>query len=120
MKLKIDENIPNRIQNILIEAGFDTHSVFDESIQGTDDTTLIKLVSDEKRILVTLDLDFSNITIYPPNNYHGIIVLRPKSQDIKSISILVEKIIPMLKLETIKNHLWIVENDKIRIKGEDY
>ena len=35
----------------------------------------------ENRILVTLDLDFSNIRAYPPDEYAGIVVLRLKTQD---------------------------------------
>lgn len=77
---------------ILIKAGYNTQSVYDENIQGTNDSELINIASTEERILITLDLDFSNITIYPPEKYFGIIVLRPTNQDIKSIASLIEKI----------------------------
>ncbi|MES0489155.1 MAG: DUF5615 family PIN-like protein [Leptospirales bacterium] len=70
-------------------------------------------------MLITLDLDFSNITHYPPDKYNGIIVLRPNNQDIKSISLLLKKVIPLMSSERIEKHLWIVDNNKVRMKGAD-
>ncbi|MES0489156.1 MAG: DUF5615 family PIN-like protein [Leptospirales bacterium] len=40
MKLKLDENLPIQVQQDLLQAGFDAHSVFDENIQGIDDDSL--------------------------------------------------------------------------------
>jgi len=119
MKFKLDENLPIQAQQDLLQAGFDSHSVFDENIQGIDDDSLIEIASKENRILITLDLDFSNITHYPPDKYNGIIVLRPKDQDIKSISLLLKKTILLMSSERIEKGLWIVDNNKVRMKSTD-
>lgn len=81
MKLKVDENLPVEAASILHQHGFEADTVPDESLSGVDDEAIANRVRAESRIFVTLDLDFSNIGAYPPDEYAGIIVLRLKAQD---------------------------------------
>ena len=46
--------------------------------------------------LVTLDLDFSDIRVYPPSDYAGIVVMRPSLQSITNIRRLVSLVIALL------------------------
>lgn len=75
MKFKIDENLPVEISELLIEKGHDTKTVNDEKLKGTSDSILIDICRQENRALITLDMDFSDIKSYPPEEYNGIIVL---------------------------------------------
>jgi predicted nuclease of predicted toxin-antitoxin system len=52
-----------------------------EDLRGASDPSIAKVCQVEQRILITLDLDFANIRNYPPQDYHGIIVLRLARQD---------------------------------------
>jgi len=81
LKLKIDENLPVDCAVILRDAGFEADTVFDERLVGADDSAIASCSRAEDRVLVTFDLDFSNIRAYPPSKHAGIIVLRPKRQD---------------------------------------
>ncbi len=54
----------------------------------------------EVRILITLDLDFLNVLLYPPKDSSGIILLRSLCQSIDCITDLVRKLRKKLKLET--------------------
>lgn len=65
--------------------------------------------------MVTLDLDFSNITLYPPGTYEGIIVFRVKNQSKNTILSLIPMIDKMLDKEKLRGKLWIVEKERIRI-----
>ena len=76
MRLKIDENIDARLAVVLRGAGHDSVTVREEELHGTDDQDLYQLCISENRALVTLDLDFSNVLRYPPENTAGLIVLR--------------------------------------------
>ena len=117
MKIKIDENLPVALKEVLKVHGMDVHTVYDENIQGVTDFQLLNISKKENRILITLDLDFSNITNYSPKEYSGIIILRPNQQDIKSLIRLAEKIVPYIQSESILGKLWIVDQNKIRIRG---
>jgi hypothetical protein len=48
----------------------------EEELGGRPDGDVARRCQEEQRALVTLDLDFSSIRSYPPEDYAGIIVLR--------------------------------------------
>jgi len=100
----------------LFLAGFDAITVLDEELSGATDDQLFKVVQSEQRILITLDLDFSDIRNYPPNCNAGIIVLRPKSQDLSSIRKIMKSLIPLLLHESLEHRLWIVDDKRLRIR----
>ena len=85
MKFKIDENLPAEASGILREAGFGADTVGEEDLSGADDSVVASASRSEGRILITLDLDFSNIRAYPPGEHAGIIILRMKQQDKRTV-----------------------------------
>ncbi len=112
MKIKIDENIPVSIKDILLKEGFDTQSVYDESLSGIDDESLIKICNIEKRILITLDIGFSKQAFS-----QGLIILRPSRQSFPIIRKMIHLLIDTLKKRKIEEHeIWIVEEARIRIR----
>jgi predicted nuclease of predicted toxin-antitoxin system len=116
LKLKIDENLPRESATILLNAGFEADTVFDERLTGADDSEIAARSRAEGRVLVTLDLDFSNIRTYPPAEHAGIIVLRVKRQDRHTILALTQRIALALANRTPAGELWIVETDRIRFR----
>jgi predicted nuclease of predicted toxin-antitoxin system len=78
---KIDENLPKDAAELLRSHGFDAEIVQQEGLAGADDDVIARAIQRERRVLITLDLDFSDIRTYPPGQYSGIIVLRPKAQE---------------------------------------
>lgn len=117
MKLKIDENLPVGCALILRDAGFEADTVFDERLVGpAADSEIATRSRAENRVLVTLDLDFSNIRAYSPSQYAGIIVLRPKRQDKRIVLMLMSRLVLTLANRTPAGELWIVETDRIRFR----
>jgi len=76
MKLLLDADIPRSFLYKLRDEGFDVADARDMSGQPIPDETIFSLAAKERRILITRDLDFSNILHYPPVKSSGIIVLR--------------------------------------------
>jgi predicted nuclease of predicted toxin-antitoxin system len=119
MLFKIDENLPTELAQMMVSSGYDAKTVYDQQLQGVDDPVLMDRCDQENRILVSLDTDFSDITLYPPEKHAGVIVLRLGNQSKKNVLEVFHKILPALEQEPIKNHLWIVEEAVIRIRGKD-
>ena len=119
MQFKIDENLPVEIADLLINAGHDAKTVNGQQLQGAKDPALIDVCNSENRIFVTLDTDFSDIRAYPPQELSGIIVLRLGCQAKQHVIEVFQNIIPLLGRESLKQHLWIVEETRIRIRGKD-
>lgn len=119
MKFKIDENLPAEAAEILRASGFIADTVADEDLTGADDDTVASASQAEDRILVTLDLDFANIRAYPPGEHTGIIVLRVKSQDKRSVLAFIRRLAVALPNRNPSGELWIVDGNRIRFRQSD-
>ncbi len=85
MKFKIDENLPLESAEILRDAGYDAETVRDEGLEGEPDSRIYSVCLEESRVLITLDVGFSNILAYPPSKHVGVIVLRLSNQSKQSV-----------------------------------
>lgn len=66
LRFKLDEHLPREAVRLLSSAGHDAHTVEQEGLAGSPDVNLIAACTREGRILVTLDLDFTDIRPVPP------------------------------------------------------
>ena len=117
MKFKIDENMPLEVAELLRNAGYDSATVPEQNLAGTSDVGLAAICREEKRILVTLDNDFADIRTYPPDKFPGIMVMRLNRQDKFHVLEVFGQAIHLFPKEPIERHLWIIEEDKIRIRS---
>ncbi|MFZ2937925.1 MAG: DUF5615 family PIN-like protein [Candidatus Omnitrophota bacterium] len=76
MKLILDADIPRSFLFRLKNQGHDVIDVRNLSKTSLRDEEIFQIARKEQRILITRDLDFSNILHYPPKISYGIIVLR--------------------------------------------
>jgi predicted nuclease of predicted toxin-antitoxin system len=117
MQFKIDENLPVEAARLLKAAGHAASTIHDQEMVGQSDPNVASVCRSEARALVTLDLDFSDIRAYPPDQYHGLIVLRPRRQAKPLVLALLERIvIPLLSRESVDRCLWIVDERGARIR----
>jgi len=117
MRFKIDENLPAEVAAILRSNCHDAMTIFDQHMVGELDLRVASVCKSEERALITLDLDFSDIRTYPPNEYSGSIILRPRIQSKPDVLISVQKLIPLLNgIEILMGNLWIVQENGIRIR----
>ncbi len=117
MKFKIDENMPLEVAGLLRDAGYDATTVPEQNLTGTSDANLGAVCQQERRILVTLDSDFADIRTYSPGEFPGIMVMRLNRQDKSHILDVFSHAMRLLPKEPIGRHLWIVEEDRIRIRS---
>ena len=119
MRFKVDENLPVEIAARLREGGHHAATVKEQDMIGHIDSHLAEVCQQESRVLVTLDLDFADIRAYPPDRYHGLIVLRAIRQDKYHLMDVFEQIVPLLEREPLAKHLWVVDERSVRIRGAD-
>ena len=81
LRFKLDENVPVDAVVLLAAAGYHSHTVYDEQLAGAPDPEVAAACRAEGRVLVTLDLDFSDVRAYAPGTHAGIVVLRPPAPD---------------------------------------
>ena len=114
-RFKLDENLPRNAAVLLQQAGHDVHTVLAEQLGGNSDPRVFGASQEEERVLVTFDLDFSDIRVYPPASHHGIWVLRPHTQSIENTLALVRSALRVLEAEPPQGRLWIIEPQRVRI-----
>jgi len=76
MKIKLDENLPESLVERLASLGHDVDNVRMEGIAGQDDSVVWIAAQSEHRLLVTQDLDFSDVRKFPPGTHFGIMLVR--------------------------------------------
>jgi predicted nuclease of predicted toxin-antitoxin system len=120
VRFKLDENFGTRTQQLFRAAGHDVETVRDESLQGLSDQSLYEICCAEGRCLVTLDLDFSDVTRFPPSQAAGIVVIRvPRNPSLSLLEQLIQQFLQPLAQNPVDKKLWIVEVGRIRIHQQD-
>jgi predicted nuclease of predicted toxin-antitoxin system len=76
MKIKLDENIPSSLKDTLAAAGHDCDTAVDEGLAGKDDAVVWNIAKQDRRFLITQDLDFSDIRSFAPGSHPGILLIR--------------------------------------------
>ena len=120
MRFKFDENFGTRTQHIFKDAGHDVQTVREESLQGASDRYLYEVCCAEQRCLVTLDLDFADVTRFPPERTGGIAVIRvPRNPSLPLLERLVRQLLHAVDQMSVEKELWIVEVGRVRIHQTD-
>jgi predicted nuclease of predicted toxin-antitoxin system len=120
IKFKLDEHFGTRLQKVFLDSGYNTETVRHENLQGISDKNLFEVCKKEGRCLVTLDLDFSDVIRFPPYSSPGIVILRSRKRvTLRDLKKLIFQLLHLLKTNTIKSQLWVVEQNRIRIHKSD-
>ncbi len=115
MRFKLDENFSPKFVAVFNAYGHQTTTVLEEGLCAATDAALFEICQSEKRCLVTMDKDFSNIINFPPLTSHGIVFFRlPSKLAISDIREMVEMFLSTLKERSLEGKLWIVEKNRIR------
>jgi predicted nuclease of predicted toxin-antitoxin system len=115
MKFLIDENLPISLKKKLSEKGYDVFDIRELGKFGITDEEIIKIASDQGRILISANYKhFGNIIMFPPSQYNGIIIVKMPKSSIQEVIKRVINVIDSLSEEDIKNSTIIIEPSKLR------
>ena len=117
LRFLIDEDVPRSTTRVLRDAGFDVINVHEAGLQGKRDDKVFEYAQSENRLLITCDMDFSNILKFPPSKNHGILVVRVP--DSEPIDVFNREVLNAVRGvgENLIHHLAIVEIGKVRLRG---
>ena len=116
MRFKLDENLPLQLRRLFTESGHDAVTVLDQGMGGAADAEVASVCLLEERILVTQDIDFADIRMYPPGQFPGIVVFRLTSQTRDDLLDVSAMLIETLARSFLRGQLWIVEDSRVRIR----
>lgn len=85
MRFIADENIPNDLILAIRRKGHSVKDLKEENLTGISDQDLLAIANKEKRIIITLDKDFINISQFSLKKHCGIIVLRYNNKHTQNV-----------------------------------
>ena len=89
----------------LRELGHDVSTVYDQGLRGREDHEIAEVCRAEGRVLISLDLNFSNIQMFPPETYAGLIVLRLRAKGRAAVRNVFRRVLAHLDQEPIIGRL---------------
>ncbi|MBI5095342.1 MAG: DUF5615 family PIN-like protein [Candidatus Hydrogenedentes bacterium] len=116
MRIKLDENIPARLTGILSSFGHDVDSVEDEGLRGRDDRSVWRAAVSEGRLLITPDMDFSDIRAYPPAAGGGILLVRLRNATQRALIDRIESLFASADVETWAGCAVVASERKLRVR----
>ena len=116
MKIKLDENLPDRLVAALIRLGHNVDTVRSEQLTGRADPDVWSAAQAAQRFLITQDLDFSDIRRYTPGSHAGLLLVRLSRPGRKALFARVSTVFQTEKVEDWTGCLVVATDQKIRIR----
>jgi len=86
VKIKLDENLSRYLKDLLQAEGYDVETALDEGLKGRPDVEVGAAARHEGRILFTLDVEFVDLSKYPPGSHPGIILFRTRTMGLLTVN----------------------------------
>ena len=115
-KFLTDECVGSNTVGLLRSWGYDVLSAKEAHLFGKSDNEYITLAIRERRILVTLDIELGNITLYPPHLHNGVIVLRFRHDIEGAIHNNLKRLLEIILPEDLSHAVTIVDDNGYRIR----
>ncbi len=106
--MKVDEDLPRRIADLLSAQGHDAVTVLEQGWQGAPDDVLWPRVQNERRWLITADKGFADLRRHPPGGHAGVILLRSQEESRRAYLELAVIALERLKLDEIGGAVVVV------------
>jgi predicted nuclease of predicted toxin-antitoxin system len=116
MRIKLDENLPQRLSSVLEQLGHDASTANDEGLTGCADREIWEAAQREARFLITQDLDFSDTRQFAPGSHHGVLLVRLHSPSRQNLIERVGNIFRTEKVEAWTGCFVVASERKIRVQ----
>jgi len=115
-RVKVDEDLPRQIAEMLNARGHNATTVLEQGWQGAPDDVLWERVQEERRFLMTADKGFADLRRQVPGMHAGVILLRSEEESRSAYVELAALAIKRLELDDIRGAIVVVTSRGIRIR----
>ncbi len=116
MRLKLDENLPSSLRSALVALGHDVDTVEDEGVAGGADLMVWAAAQEGERLLVTQDLDFSDLRQFTPGTHAGVLVVRLAHPSRRALMAFIERLFQTEEVASWVGCLVVASDAKVRVR----
>jgi len=115
MKIKLDENLPVRLVELIGELGHNVDTVGQQGLTGQPDAAVWEAAQKSGRLLITQDMDFSDTRRYKPGSHHGIVLVRLRDPGRQALRERIENLFRTEDVNAWKGCFVVVTDRKTRV-----
>jgi len=117
MKILADMHISPHTVTFLQALGHDTIRISDILPSNSSDRMIVETARKEQRVVLTQDLDFSEIISLSGESTPSLISLRLSTSRIEFVNSRLEKVLPQVSGHVAKGSIIVVEDGRIRVRN---
>ncbi len=116
MQIKLDENLPAVLVNVLAEFGHEADTSPLEGLAGSPDEEIWEAAVRAGRFLITQDMDFSDVRKFVPGTHPGLLLIRLDHPSRTALATRVRQILQTEDIDSWNGCLVVASEHKIRIR----
>jgi len=117
MRFLLDENLPKRLVDSFRKNGFQCEHAMEVGLGGANDQDIARYAKNNRCILVTKDLEFASLIVYPKGAHHGLLVIRlPYTSTSDQIIAAISDFLKDNQVEELVGAITILEVGRIRVR----
>lgn len=116
MRLLADLHIAPRTVAFLRSLGHDVVRVTDLLPPNTPDEVIVQRAAQERRIVLTQDLDFSTIIALSGQRSPSLLSLRLNSSKVEIVNSVLQRMLPILESDLEQGSIVTIEDQRIRLR----
>ena len=117
MNFLADECVYQLTVNLLRQWGYAVATAQEVGLTGCPNGEVLRYAWHHQVVFLTRDKDFTDIRLYPPSHYHGIVVLKITPSNQAHVHQVLRECLQTLSFEQLRGKLVIVDRKKYRVIG---
>jgi predicted nuclease of predicted toxin-antitoxin system len=116
MRLFVDECVYAVTTATLRLWGHDVETAQEAGLSGHDDEELLQYATSQNRVLISIDMDFSNALRFVPSSHSGIIILKIRPSTIDNVHHVLKQFFDHYTEDDAHHSLVIADQTKYRVR----
>ena len=116
MPVLLDHCVPRKFLTLIASWGYEASLLSEHSKPDIPDGEVVAIAQQLDAVFLTVDMDFSNILTYPPQDYAGIVVIRYQARNEAQVIDALRQALEDLYRDDLRGALVVISEDHYRVR----
>lgn len=113
----VDEDMPRNLAGSIRASGLDGRDVREVGLRGASDQAVFEYAQANALCLISGDLEFGNLLLFPLGSHHGIVLVRfPNEMPVTAMNLEIVEALRQLDPQKLRGGLAVVEPGRVRFR----